>query len=253
VYLELARWLADTHGIATLLYDKRGCTGGTCTYLACNATVTTNCFDINAIGLNDLILDAQAATTYLKSRTDVRATDITLIGHSQGCTVGSTVANLVQAKRLIRLNGVGTDFFTFSYRQFAANVQVDLSTQGYCDPADPAQAGLRDFVLANVYPGDSVNFNLSLVHFPQLERGIANPTAPAPLNQPVQMSTQWRAKSDPAYELGQLKTFTGGGGRVLLLNCKVDVTVQPSDYLPLLFAVASEIASSKVLFYCFSF
>jgi pimeloyl-ACP methyl ester carboxylesterase len=240
IYRELAVWLADAHGIATLIYDKRGCTAGpTCTYLSCNSSVTTNCFNISRIGLDDLIADAQAAANYLKTRSDVRSSDITLVGHSQGCTVGSTVANLVSARRLIRLCGVGTDFFTFSYRQFAANAQTDLATQGYCDASIPAQAGARDFVLANVYPGDAANFNLSLVHFPQLERGVTNPTAPAPTNQPVEMSLQWRAKSDLTYELGQLRTFTSSGGRVLLLNSKVDVTVQPSDYLPLLFAVVT--------------
>lgn len=129
LYNQLARWLADTHGVATLIYDKRGCTVSPCAYLRCNATVTTNCFNLANIGLDDLITDAVSATSFLRGRTDIRASDVTIIGHSQGCTVASTVANRVPVKRVIRLMGVGTDFFTFSYRQFAANLQTDLATQ----------------------------------------------------------------------------------------------------------------------------
>lgn len=150
VYEQLAQFLASL-GFATLLYDKRGCSS--CGYAPCSSTTASNCFQSGNITFEDLMTDTAAAVAFIKTRSDLRASDITVIGHSQGCTIVSTLAaSTAGVGRAIRLMGLGRSYYDLSYRQYAANLQTDLSHQGYCDDSDPNQLAQKNFVFANVLP-----------------------------------------------------------------------------------------------------
>lgn len=66
------------HGIATLRYDKRG--------------VMRSTGDFSKATLGDFIQDASAGFSYLKHRKDIVATQVGLIGHSEGGVVAAMVA-----------------------------------------------------------------------------------------------------------------------------------------------------------------
>jgi len=73
----LADYLAR-HGIAALRYDKRG--------------VMRSTGDFSKAALSDFIQDACAGFSYLRNRKDILATQVGLIGHSEGGVVAPMVA-----------------------------------------------------------------------------------------------------------------------------------------------------------------
>jgi len=77
IFLVIADYL-NRQGLAVLRYDKRGVGESTGSYAAATSA--------------DFISDADAAVAYLKTRTDVDAKHIGLVGHSEGGLIAPAVA-----------------------------------------------------------------------------------------------------------------------------------------------------------------
>jgi uncharacterized protein len=92
--LKLYRQLAETFtsfGFINLRYDKRG--------------VAASEGDFLSTGLWDLVDDAQAAVQFLKSLPYVDSERVIVLGHSEGCTIGTAVAAREQLGGLILIAG----------------------------------------------------------------------------------------------------------------------------------------------------
>lgn len=90
LYKQLGEFLAEI-GYVTLRYDKRG--------------VSKSEGDFLRAGVWDFVSDAQAAVEYLKSREDVDADKIIVLGHSEGSMLGTAVAARTEIGGLILLAG----------------------------------------------------------------------------------------------------------------------------------------------------
>lgn len=90
VYKQLAQFFTDL-GFITLRYDKRGVgkSGG----------------DYNRTGLWDLVDDSQAAIQFLKMQDGVDADQVIVVGHSEGCLIGTALAAREPLAGLILLAG----------------------------------------------------------------------------------------------------------------------------------------------------
>lgn len=92
--LQLYRQLAETLtslGFINLRYDKRG--------------VAASEGDFLSTGFWDLVDDAKAAVQFLKSLPEVDSEKVIVLGHSEGCTIGTAVAASEQLGGLILIAG----------------------------------------------------------------------------------------------------------------------------------------------------
>jgi len=124
IFTEIAEALASA-GYAVLRYDKRSCVKQSqipgCNYDLCpinddepadkqSQNVPGACVDLRLLSVTDFAIDAANAVQFLRNNyPSIDKTDITLIGHSQGCSVVPNAAALVGAgvKRIIQLAGIG--------------------------------------------------------------------------------------------------------------------------------------------------
>eukprot|EP01126_Amoeba_proteus_P008899 TRINITY_DN1337_c0_g1_i22.p2 TRINITY_DN1337_c0_g1~~TRINITY_DN1337_c0_g1_i22.p2 ORF type:complete len:137 (+),score=19.23 TRINITY_DN1337_c0_g1_i22:347-757(+) len=99
---------------AVLRYDKRGCVKESrvagCSYELCpldGSSDDGSCVNLPKLSVNDFVTDASNAVKYLQRNwPSIDPHDITLIGHSQGCSVVPYVAKQVSGvKRIIQLAG----------------------------------------------------------------------------------------------------------------------------------------------------
>ncbi|MGG3562491.1 alpha/beta hydrolase [Neobacillus rhizosphaerae] len=90
LYRQLAEFLTSI-GYITLRYDKRG--------------VGESEGDFLTTGLWDLVDDAQAAVQFLKNLPEVDSKSVIVLGHSEGCTIGTAVAAREDLGGLILLSG----------------------------------------------------------------------------------------------------------------------------------------------------
>jgi hypothetical protein len=94
-----------------LRYDKRNCLAVSgipgCHYALCNKPGQKNCVEFDQLTVTDFAADAANAVQYLQQNwPSIDKDDITVIGHSQGCTVAPYVANAVSGvKRVVQLAG----------------------------------------------------------------------------------------------------------------------------------------------------
>ena len=101
-------------GFAVLAYDKRTCSGAVhpvCAYrtFCTSPGVPAGCMDIKNNSLYDFSNDAVASAQFLAAYPGVAASNMTIMGHSQGCTVSvqaaSTITDLVQNVVLLMGDG----------------------------------------------------------------------------------------------------------------------------------------------------
>jgi uncharacterized protein len=90
VYKQLAQFFTEL-GFITLRYDKRG--------------VGKSEGDYNRTGLWDLVDDSQAAVQFLKMQDGVDIEKVIVLGHSEGCTIGTALAAREPIAGLILLAG----------------------------------------------------------------------------------------------------------------------------------------------------
>ncbi|MEH7076764.1 alpha/beta hydrolase [Neobacillus drentensis] len=90
LYQQIADYLTSL-GFINLRYDKRG--------------VAASEGDFLTTGLWDLVDDAQAAVHFLKSLPEVYAEKVIVLGHSEGCMIGTAVAAREDLGGLILLSG----------------------------------------------------------------------------------------------------------------------------------------------------
>jgi uncharacterized protein len=90
LYRQMAEYLTSL-GFINLRYDKRG--------------VGESEGDFLAAGLWDLVDDAQACVQFLKSLPDVDSDQVIVLGHSEGCMIGTAVAAREQLGGLILIAG----------------------------------------------------------------------------------------------------------------------------------------------------
>lgn len=133
VYGDIAETLAS-RGFAVLAYDKRSC----CKQAACagcrvdpsTGRFTSGCgyccepgcsfqpVDANVQTMTDFIDDATAALRWMGQRAEVNASDLTAVGHSQGCNVVPMAAAAVDPPpRVLMISGVGRDVFQTTVEQ----------------------------------------------------------------------------------------------------------------------------------------
>jgi uncharacterized protein len=92
LYGQIAEYLTSL-GFINLRYDKRGVGASEGDYL------TT--------GLWDLVDDAQTAIQFLKNLPEVDPDKVIVLGHSEGCTIGTAVAVREELGGLVLLSGAG--------------------------------------------------------------------------------------------------------------------------------------------------
>jgi uncharacterized protein len=92
LYGQIAEYLTSL-GFINLRYDKRGVGASEGDYL------TT--------GLWDLVDDAQTAIQFLKNLPEVDPDKVIVLGHSEGCTIGTAVAVREELGGLVLLSGTG--------------------------------------------------------------------------------------------------------------------------------------------------
>lgn len=90
VYRQLADFFTEL-GFITLRYDKRG--------------IGKSEGDYNRTGLWDLVDDSQAAVQYLKKHEAVDERNVLVLGHSEGCTIGTALAAREPIAGLVLLAG----------------------------------------------------------------------------------------------------------------------------------------------------
>ncbi|WP_066049122.1 alpha/beta hydrolase [Robertmurraya korlensis] len=90
VYKQLAQFFTEL-GFISLRYDKRG--------------VGKSEGDYNRTGLWDLVDDSQAAVQFLKMQDGVDIEKVIVLGHSEGCTIGTALAAREPIAGLILLAG----------------------------------------------------------------------------------------------------------------------------------------------------
>jgi uncharacterized protein len=90
LYGQIAEYLT-TLGFINLRYDKRG--------------VAASEGDFLSTGLWDLVDDAQAAVQFLKGLPEVDPEKVIVLGHSEGCTIGTAVAVREELGGLVLLSG----------------------------------------------------------------------------------------------------------------------------------------------------
>jgi uncharacterized protein len=90
LYRQMAEYLTSL-GFINLRYDKRG--------------VGESDGDFLATGLWDFVDDAQSAVQFLKSLPNVDSNQIIVLGHSEGCMIGTAVAAREQLGGLILIAG----------------------------------------------------------------------------------------------------------------------------------------------------
>ncbi|PLS02772.1 alpha/beta hydrolase [Neobacillus cucumis] len=90
LYRQLAEFLTSS-GFINLRYDKRG--------------IGASEGDFLAAGLWDLVDDAQAAVRFLKNLPEVDPDKVIVLGHSEGCTIGTALAVREKLGGLILLSG----------------------------------------------------------------------------------------------------------------------------------------------------
>lgn len=97
---------------AVLRYDKRNCLKQSgipgCKYDLCDERISTNCVNLVKLSVTDFVVDAVNAVKHLQANwPSIDANDITLIGHSQGCSVVPYAALQVPGvKRIVQLAGI---------------------------------------------------------------------------------------------------------------------------------------------------
>lgn len=102
-------------GYAVLAYDKRTCSGAThpiCAYrtFCTSPGVPAGCENLANSSVYDFVSDAAQSVRFLSQYPGVKSTGLSLIGHSQGCTVAVEAASWVasQVDNVVTLMGDGT-------------------------------------------------------------------------------------------------------------------------------------------------
>ncbi|WHY75554.1 alpha/beta hydrolase [Neobacillus sp. WH10] len=116
LYRQIAEFLTSI-GFINLRYDKRGVAESEGNYL------TT--------GLWDLVDDAQAAVHYLKSLPEVDTDKVIVLGHSEGCSIGTAVAAREDLGGLILLSGAVERLSEALKRQRDIATQDILNAKGF--------------------------------------------------------------------------------------------------------------------------
>jgi pimeloyl-ACP methyl ester carboxylesterase len=181
-FLVLADYLTRK-GIAVLRADKRG--------------VGQSTGDIEAATITDFATDAEAGVAYLKTRTQVDAHKIGLVGHSEGAMVAPMVATLnPDVAFLVLMAGPGVPgdqilavqkAFDLKVRHFSAEA-IDRAVAGDRDVfalikserGDRAilEKKLRD-KLTGVIPANQMDFQMKFMTSPWFRQFIAYDPAPA--------------------------------------------------------------------------
>lgn len=130
-----------------LRYDKRNCVKQSgipgCSYNLCVAGNTQNCLELDKISVTDFVTDAANAVRYLQaSWPSINAEDISLIGHSQGCSVVPYAATQVPGvQRIVQLAGRGY-------------ANVDLFDSGIGIPIDQVMVGQVEGMVSSFSTGE---------------------------------------------------------------------------------------------------
>merc|ERR1712096_320748 len=110
-------------GFAVFTYDKRTCTTlPGCHNTLCVASGQKNCLNVTNLQFTDFIQDAQNAVAALRADPRVNPADVTVVGHSQGCTIAPYVANEANLSKVVLLMGGGSDIGGTQFRQANAAI-----------------------------------------------------------------------------------------------------------------------------------
>ncbi|MGN6424410.1 MAG: alpha/beta hydrolase family protein [Asticcacaulis sp.] len=220
LFLVLADYL-NRQGLAVLRYDKRGVGESTGDY----ATATTA----------DFISDALAATTYLKTRSDVDHHHVGLIGHSEGGLIAPAVA----------VSDSGVDFIVLMAGTGVRGDEVLLRQGELIERANGApealvakDAAMRkaafDIIESSIDPADA-RIKLKA----GVERAVANGafTKEAGDQYVAALTTPWSysfLRYDPAPILRKVRV------PVLAIGGSLDLQVEPQENLAAIKAALSE-------------
>ncbi|NRD80354.1 alpha/beta hydrolase [Bacillus sp. BRMEA1] len=116
LYQQIAAYLTE-FGIINLRYDKRG-TGG-------------SGGEFYSAGLWDLVEDACTSVQFLKSLPEVDPEKVIVLGHSEGCTIGTAVAVRERLGGLILLSGAVERLSEALKRQRDIATQDILNAKGF--------------------------------------------------------------------------------------------------------------------------
>lgn len=148
-FFDFAAALANS-GFIVLTYNKRSCFGPPlCSdNIACTSPGETNCVAVKQIVFDDFVSDAKAAYSFLRNSVQgVDSTSMTVIGHSQGCTVATLVAGEMSPKNVVLLMGSGVTVAELMRLQALRQIDVfqyDLQVQeNLPSPSPQIIAGLK--------------------------------------------------------------------------------------------------------------
>uniref|UniRef100_A0A7S3GD66 Uncharacterized protein n=1 Tax=Palpitomonas bilix TaxID=652834 RepID=A0A7S3GD66_9EUKA len=151
-FFDIASYLAAS-GAVVLTYNKRSCFAGPlCSAnVMCTATVTTDCVNVAEMVFDDFVSDGVSALNYLSALDGVDTSDLSVIGHSQGCTVAPMVAARTGTVRNIALlMGSGVDEASLLSLQAQRQMGVYEYSLSLMSPTDPNRAAVeRELALAN--------------------------------------------------------------------------------------------------------
>jgi len=181
VFTQLAEDLAS-RGFAVLRYDKRNCVKQSnvpgCSYDLCpiDGPRTPTCVDLRTLTVTDFVIDASNAVKFLQDNYPaIDKNDMTVIGHSQGCSVVPYVADQVSGvKRAIQLAGIGIPIDDVFMGQLESTIVSYSTGLGICK-ATGGNKIIIDFLTDGVTIS-SLILQESELEFPRIKSGYYNRT-----------------------------------------------------------------------------
>eukprot|EP01126_Amoeba_proteus_P008900 TRINITY_DN1337_c0_g1_i3.p1 TRINITY_DN1337_c0_g1~~TRINITY_DN1337_c0_g1_i3.p1 ORF type:complete len:303 (+),score=48.81 TRINITY_DN1337_c0_g1_i3:347-1255(+) len=224
---------------AVLRYDKRGCVKESrvagCSYELCpldGSSDDGSCVNLPKLSVNDFVTDASNAVKYLQRNwPSIDPHDITLIGHSQGCSVVPYVAKQVSGvKRIIQLAGIGVPIdrvieeqLSNSNHSYTIGINICKATNGSTEVLKYLEEVV--FLSQQAYQG-------STKIFPLIKAGVLN-RSEIVMDAPVGFWEDWLhwAEFDELYRT--MSALATTGVKVLSVNSPSDLQVWPQFYQPL--------------------
>jgi len=209
-----------------------------CQYPLCplNETIPpSDCLNLHTLTSWDLVLDVDSAVAFLVRQSGINAKKISVIGHSEGCTIAPYAANnhtgVVQ--NVVLLAGPGLSIPEVAIDQLARAVIYAETILNACTAANAPAPTLQEL---------AQNLNLTI----QLLEQTTTSTALI-LNGTYSDTelVQWLGLISAGYvrslnEMGQfmnifaqMNQFTSNGGSVLSINSPTDSQIYPKIYEPL--------------------
>jgi len=250
VFTQIAENLA-ANGFAVLRYDKRNCLRVSgipgCHYELCNRPGQDNCVDFLQLSVNDFVTDASNAVKYLqKNWPSIDKDDITVIGHSQGCSAAPYVANQVAGvKRVVQLAGIGVPIDEVLIGQLGTTISSYSTGLGICKATNGPKA-IIDYYSSGI-SGTATFLQQCETEFPKIRAGYYNRTDLVQIGgtTPAGFWIDWLKWGDIGELWKTMSSLSTKGVKVLAINSPSDQQVWQQFYQPL-HAFVQSIPNSEI-------